>query len=1381
MKKTDFSSKLLAFALCVVLAAGLIPATGFALDSMPNAPLSMALVIDNSFAAYEYNTIGDNSWLDAYAGLMEQAPEGSEFAIVTPDGTASLTGLDAAQEALYNLPLFTSTEASAASLLAAAAQALSGGSGQKSLVFSSASCYNNSELQSQIGTLTSQGVDVRIVAFEKDAQRIAAVEAAYENVVVCRDVRELPILLGDWYAEFAELPATPVMQPNSAVTNSSGKTYRSSFRTNKHEYNFLTSQMVGDMTPQQKQGIALSELLNIYYFLPSWATGGSGGYQIADGTTCQWIGKGNLYNAFQTFSDAQSLIDFWGGQAEQLLQADGYTLSSEQGLTTAMRSVIAENIKRRMPVLACLDSDIYLIIAYTESNGTGSYELYSLDGSRPVTNMQLYSDIKIVDTGLYFNLLRSGMYISDEQSSSVNTKTVTISLPDGYTDNSVQSYKKTGNDYEAMAYTSFANGAVSYQAGQDAEFVVSVRVAFDGITPNCYNATRNYIIKIYPDVSDGQWYASYVFDMSNKGYLVGSEGEDGVIRFLPDDDITLGEFLTVIYRAAEIAAKIENAETGEIVDVVPYEKTMADHALQEQWISNEQHTELVYELPPDQHQGRAITREEAADILWKAFRSDECRVPHQLYEYDLNTEYRQTAWEAYTDKNFSNTGYGESFHQLFLNGVLAGSDAQTLDPRGNLTRAQACKIVSKALYSLAEIGTTLDPIWDKSDIEELTVGETKSGELSDYGGKNYWFNADKAGYYMVSTSADKYALYDAGGIRMEPVDEKDGKDVYMVTSAQEMRLYTAGVSGAGVTTTVEHAPNGYIAPQEVVFEQPKTAWIDIYGDGNYTELPSYLIFDDHPEHVRPCDIMDDQNYGTLQGTMLSMFEDLGPGVYKVFAAHGANQGNGYLTFDFDRIKEDTYFDAVFYGSTVNNNVIIKQMWMDTQYGWNSGEALNNYSFTDLNGSNPKWASDIVWERLGKEGVELCYGDQWGGADLMMEFIVTEGSVNFATCAYHNKPSNETFNQWKADGALRAPYETLETIKGIAETSGTITANLEYFIDDSIPLGEETRLPFTITNAFFDNRKLDHFTTHNTSLSSRNRWSMVGSSTVQHTYKGAGIIGRNAKSGHPNGEPIYSPRGDNTWIFDVYHCVDIRGKAIPQAARSIFGGRENFEPNEEFTSESLKAMVGKEEDNTDDKYLLLYNEVGYNERQNMFTQMEQSEEYEWNEESQTLQIKRWQDNPSVNPGYGIINEYNITIHNLGNETRWLSFLFEGNRYGINWMKNGVWQGYKDIDQKAYHEDLGGPNEIKSDFVEYVPDGDYYVSVASQEVFRTEIPPGDTTITIWVEIYNGSNPTAHQVLALDVPRNMTTDKEQEKGYTLYNNTLHNIWDTITFEQN
>lgn len=75
--------------------------------------------------------------------------------------------------------------------------------------------------------------------------------------------------------------------------------------------------------------------------------------------------------------------------------------------------------------------------------------------------------------------------------------------------------------------------------------------------------------------------------------------------------------------------------------------------------------------------------------------------------------------------------------------------------------------MSKALYSLSEIGTTLDPVWEEN-YTELQLGTAASGELSAYGGMNYSVEIDQAGYYMVSTSAEKYALYDAGGTRQEP-------------------------------------------------------------------------------------------------------------------------------------------------------------------------------------------------------------------------------------------------------------------------------------------------------------------------------------------------------------------------------------------------------------------------------------------------------------------------------------------------------------------------------------------------------------------------------------------------------------------------------------
>ena len=1304
MKKFGRYRKLTALVLSAVMIFSLLP--GVVIAEGTNAPLSMALVIDNSFAAYEYNTIGDNSWLDAYAGLMEQAPEGSEFAIVTPDGTASLTGLAAEQEALYNVPLFTSTEASAASLLTEAAQALSGSSGQKMVVLSTASCYNNSELQSQIGTLAAQGIDVRVVAFEKDAQRIAAVEAAYGNVVVCRDVRELPLLLGDWYAELAELPAAPVMQPNSAA-NSSGKIYNSSFRTNKHEYKFLPVEFPTGVQEADKlrikNGIALSELLNIYYFLPSWATSDSGGYQITDGTTCQWIGKGNLYNAFQTLSDAQSLIDFWGNQAEQLLQSGDYILSYDKYSSEDMMKVIAENIKRRMPVLAFTDADAYLIYSYDES--TGKLGLFGTDGNKTDGYLQNY-DFTIVDTGKYFNLLRSGRYISDEQSGNANTKTVTISLPDGYTDDSVQSYKKTEYGYEAMAYTGFANGAVSYQAGQDAEFVVSVRTVFDGITPNCYNATRNYIIKIYPDVTDGQWFAGYVFDMSNKGYLIGSTGDDGVVRFLPDDFITIAEFLTVIYRAADIA------------NIEPYTAQMANHALGERWIDSDQYRQVLYGINsqpvPEGEQIRPIRREEAADILWKAFRSDECRVPHQLYEYDLNTtEYRKEAWNAYTDKgNFSNSGYMDSFHQLFLNGVLAGNDAQTLDPGGNLTRAETCKIVSKALYSLSEIGTTLDPVWDESNIETLTLGEAKSGNLSDYGGKNYRFNADKAGYYMVSTSAEKYALYNAGGTRMEPVAEKDGKDVYMVTSAQEMRLYTAGASNASVTTLAEHAPSGYIAPVEVVFDHG----IDENGYGADGKKHFY-IYDDHPEHIRACDLLDpDAQYPKR---LLMHSYNLEPGIYTVFAYHHVNA---------DLFGTDIYFDSVFYNNEgVGGDVKINKLgfhtggetsdwdaawssWYDYQAG--ASKVPPGYTNEQYIASDPLWLSDIV----GRNNTINYYDEegryQSGLIHLLMEFEVTGGSVNFATVAYRDKAAAKS-NFGAYGNGIESVFEDLDTVvKGKGGTAQTIVAEpMDYIIDDTIQAGSGNNLlPFSITNIINTNKVQNFFTTNYGPLNDNNRWTLPQSAVIPLEYEGVGVT----RSGLA--ESGYQP--SRTWYLDATHTKFVANEtAIPTDfqpydlsyatvdLQPYFGDQTSFGPNENLQDEWISAFGDIE---PEWKQSALFQYLGGVQRE---------------DGSQHWGVV------NCPASFEITHEFTVNVQNQSSEAKEFSYVIQGTKtytaYEV-YDENGTLQASGD---RQYEEPLGNNN-------------------LSYEIFHYSMPPGQkTTFKIRFTMITGCNPAVNHAFFIN----------------------------------
>lgn len=74
---------------------------------------------------------------------------------------------------------------------------------------------------------------------------------------------------------------------------------------------------------------------------------------------------------------------------------------------------------------------------------------------------------------------------------------------------------------------------------------------------------------------------------------------------------------------------------------------------------------------------------------------------------------------------------------------------------------------------------------------------------------------------------------------------------------------------------------GEIEPQEVKFSQPMTAYVDI--DGEVKNLPHYLIFDDQPEHIRRCDLLDDgemteDNKALYDPHALMHVEGLGPAV-----------------------------------------------------------------------------------------------------------------------------------------------------------------------------------------------------------------------------------------------------------------------------------------------------------------------------------------------------------------------------------------------------------------------------------------------------------------------------------------------------------------------
>lgn len=620
------------------------------------------------------------------------------------------------------------------------------------------------------------------------------------------------------------------------------------------------------------------------------------------------------------------------------------------------------------------------------------------------------------------------------------------------------------------------------------------------------------------------------------------------------------------------------------------------------------------------------------------------------------------------------------------------------------------------------------------------------------------------------------------GRARSPVDEKDGKDVYMVKSAQELRLYTAGESGAPVTTTVEHAPSGYIAPQEVVFEQPTEKVVtvkDTNGKDKEMLLPHYLIFDDHPEHIRRCDILDD---GSYTPRALMHVENLGPGVYTVFSYH--HKSTGFLARAgtvLDR-NQPIYFDAAFYNSPGNyGDVQVTKLgyssngrdggdtWENLFKAWeeytNGALVTINYNnYTNISIDKTKWLRDVLWEMYpgddSRNSTRISSGAEMGYSMLMMEFVVTSGSVNFATVAYKNEQQGHAvFDDWNQTGSIKSVNEPLLTVNGVGETTTQLIGKeMEYVIDDSV--GTETRLPVSISNRLFTNRKSSFFTTHMTEMSANNRWTVPGSSVVELTYHAEGV----ARTSSTGAEESYGVRD---WKFDGLHPADFA------KAKCKYG--DLIDENYKYDEAWIKSLAEPDD-------YLLYQEQGWDAltpREETFVGFQSVDVVHsyWDEASQTFVegTEVTEGMTPINTGYGLTYEYTVKVNNAGEQTKTFSYIFEGRDYHIDWSVNGGARQGKDIRQ---HEEYGfadriGYNEDGSPIYEYWP----------EEVFCITLPAGETTtVKIWVEIMTGSNPSCQNAFVINADNSKRSEAIEEKSgfcYGIrYDMEMGDRWDIVSY---
>ena len=183
-----------------------------------------------------------------------------------------------------------------------------------------------------------------------------------------------------------------------------------------------------------------------------------------------------------------------------------------------------------------------------------------------------------------------------------------------------------------------------------------------------FTYSNNYRPGLFSDVTGSEWFAPFVQDAYNFGFISGKSA--GI--FDPGGILTLGEAVTLAARLSSIY------HTGQADFPVsePYYMAYADYALQNGIISSH----------PDY--SAAATRAQFAEMSYNALPPDAFPAINDIPDYGI--------CDVMPD-----TDSGEAIYALYRAGVLSGSDRfGTFFPDSNITRAE----VSALMIRLADPG-----------------------------------------------------------------------------------------------------------------------------------------------------------------------------------------------------------------------------------------------------------------------------------------------------------------------------------------------------------------------------------------------------------------------------------------------------------------------------------------------------------------------------------------------------------------------------------------------------------------------------------------------------------------------------------------------------
>lgn len=237
------------------------------------------------------------------------------------------------------------------------------------------------------------------------------------------------------------------------------------------------------------------------------------------------------------------------------------------------------------------------------------------------------------------------------------------------------------------------------------EFLSGVKTIYKGSVPEIYNSTKYYLVKQYIDEQvKNAWYYEYLFKATNLGAIGGDEN----LNFLPEDEVTISEFLKILIELADISEE-------QINEAVSKQESHMPALIKEHWAKKyicygvEKNIITIENVTGDNTPDTFVPRCDAAYMINRMFIDEtnqpNLRIPSNLYKYDENVSCeRNTRWKA----GIAFKDQGEILYckdeigQLYLNGAMDGTDTGYINWNEKLNRAEASKLIVKCKFVLDE-------------------------------------------------------------------------------------------------------------------------------------------------------------------------------------------------------------------------------------------------------------------------------------------------------------------------------------------------------------------------------------------------------------------------------------------------------------------------------------------------------------------------------------------------------------------------------------------------------------------------------------------------------------------------------------------------------